>query len=135
MSLESQIQTLTDAINNLAFIMQQQAVTVKATPSVITPREPEPTPISIVETIIKPTASVQMPALPTFMAAPFKAPVKAPFSDAAGLKNYVMTSFHTLGPVKGLDIQNVMVKLGHTNINDLLPCDYDALFAGVEALK
>lgn len=131
MSLESQIQTLTDAINNLAFIMQQQAVTVKATPSVITPREPEPTPIPIVETINKPTASVQMPALPTFMAAP----VKAPFSDAAGLKDYVMTSFHTLGPVKGLDIQNVMVKLGHTNINDLLPCDYDALFAGVEALK
>ncbi len=135
MSLETQIQTLTDAINNLAFIMRQQAVVVPAAPApavTIVP-EPEPKPIPIVEAVpvaAPAPAPTGMPAPPFVVAAP-----KAPFTDAKGLKDYMMAAWQALGPVKGLEVQNVMTKLGHSNINDIKPEHFDALFAGVEALK
>jgi hypothetical protein len=91
----------------------------------------------VVEIVAAP-APVEMPALPTFMAAPVASPAsttKAPFSDAKGLMAYVMESYKTLGPVKGSEIQNILVKLGYQNINDIRAEHYDALFAGVEALK
>jgi hypothetical protein len=150
MSIETQIQTLTDAINNLAFIMQQQAVLAPAAPvaaptAKIIP-EPEPKPIPTVEAFPPTTISAApspvtgMPAPPFMVAAPVVAKnapteLKAPFSDAKGLMAYMMAAWEALGPVKGLEVQAVMAKLGHKNVSDIATGDYDALFAGVEALK
>lgn len=133
MSLESQIEILTDAINNLAFIIKQQAV-IQAAPAPVAPVRWEPTAKGIaardeLEAEVK-SASVEMPAPPFMVAAP-----KAPFSDAKGLMAYMMAAWETLGPVKGLEVQAVMAKLGHKNVSDIKAEDYDALFAGVEALK
>lgn len=48
---------------------------------------------------------------------------------------YVMESYKNLGPAKGAQIQNVLQNLGHANINDVSPDKYNALYAGVQALK
>lgn len=144
MSLESQIQTLTDAINNLAFIMQQQSVIAQSTAVVATVAapvvniipEPEPKPIPVVEVFAPTTLSavpvpVVMPPLPMFTA-----PTKtAPFSDTKGLMDYVMASYTALGAEKGAKIQDVMVGLGYQHINDIKAEHYGALFEKVEALK
>ena len=77
-----------------------------------------------------------MPAPPTFVAPVAVAPVGGvPFSDQKGLIDYVMGSYRALGAQKGAQIQQVLVNLGCTNINDVKPEQYAALFAGVEALK
>jgi len=60
---------------------------------------------------------------------------KAPFTDQKSLIDYVMSSYKTLGVAKGAQIQQVLISLGHQNVNDVKPENYDALFAGVEALK
>ena len=46
-----------------------------------------------------------------------------------------MSSYKALGAVKGAGIQGVLTGLGYQNINDVNPAHYDALFAGLEALK
>ena len=76
-----------------------------------------------------------MPAPPTFVAPPPAAPAGAPFSDAKGLMDYVMSSYKALGPQKGAQIQQVLGSIGASTINEVRPEQYAALFAGVEALK
>ena len=79
-----------------------------------------------------------MPAPPVFapVAAPVAAPAgeKAPFTDAKGLIDFVMSAYKALGPQKGAGIQGVLTNLGYSNINDVNPAHYDALFAGVKGL-
>ena len=74
---------------------------------------------------------------PTFSAPPVAAPAPAavPFGDQKSLITYVMSAYSALGPQKGAQIQTVLTGLGCTNINDVKPEQYGALFAGVEALK
>lgn len=157
MSLESQIQTLTEAIDNLAFIIKQQAVLQAAAPvaapvvKLIPEPEPRPIPVEVAPPSPAPVVEVAppapvaavevappavvMPALPTFMvAAP--APAKsAPFTDAKGLMDYVMTSYTALGAEKGSKIQDIMVSLGFHHINDITAASYGVFFEKVEALK
>ena len=78
-----------------------------------------------------------MPAPPVFSAPPVAAPAPAaaPFTDQNSLITYVMGAYSALGPQKGAQIQTVLTSLGCTNINDVKPEQYAALFAGVEALK
>lgn len=83
-----------------------------------------------------PVAVVPMPAPPVFTA-PVPAPAtseKAPFEDAKGLIDFVMSAYKALGPQKGALIQGVLTGLGYSNINDVNVAHYDALFAGVKAL-
>jgi hypothetical protein len=84
-----------------------------------------------------PAAQQQMPALPTFAAAPTPAaPVQgAPFTDGQGLIAYVMGAYKEMGATKGAGIQGVLTQLGYQNINDVKPEHYGALYQGVEALK
>lgn len=79
---------------------------------------------------------VAMPAPPAFVApAPVAAPAGAPFSDAKGLIDYVMSSYKAMGAEKGAKIQGVLMGLGYQNINDVKLEHYAALYAGVEGLK
>ena len=132
MSLEAKIEDLTAAIHALVAAMGARPVAAPAAaPAVvtITPASPAPAPVA---------AAPAMPAPPVFeVPAPAPAPTlpKAPFVDQKGLIDYVMSSYKTLGVAKGAEIQQVLVSLGHQNINDVKPENYDALFAGVEALK
>lgn len=136
MSLESKIEDLTAAIHALVAAMGQrpaQAATVAAAPVAA----PVPAPAPVVAAPVAAPAPV-MPPPPTFSAPPvaaLAAPAAAPFTDQKSLITYVMGAYSALGPQKGAQIQNVLTSLGCTNINDVKPEQYAALFAGVEALK
>lgn len=129
MSLESKIEDLTAAIHALVAAMGQrpaQAATVAAAPAPVVAAAPVAAPAPV------------MPPPPTFSAVPAPAPAApaaAPFNDQKSLITYVMGAYSALGPQKGAQIQNVLTSLGCTNINDVKPEQYAALFAGVEALK
>lgn len=133
MSLEAKIEALTAAV--VALTAKLEAGAAPAAPVVIAAPAP-----SAPQTFTAPAPAAPapvMPAPPSFAApAPVAAaPAGAPFSDPKGLIDYVMTSYKTLGPQKGAQIQTVLTSMGYGNINDVKPEHYGALFAGVEALK
>jgi hypothetical protein len=133
MSLEAKIENLTNAINALVAAMGARPVAAPAAaPAVvtITPTSPVPAPAPVVPAM--PAPPVFAPPAPVAPAATLP---KAPFTDQKSLIDYVMASYKALGVAKGAQIQQVLVALGHQNINDVKPENYDALFAGVEALK
>lgn len=142
------IQSLVD---HLPAEVREKVASVVVPVAAVAPVIPKPTPVAaapvaapvIVAPVIAPVvapvsvAAPVMPAPPSF-AAPVVAPVvsgTAPFSDPKGLIDFVMTSYKALGAVKGAGIQGVLTGLGLTNINDVNPAHYGALFTGIEALK
>jgi hypothetical protein len=163
MSLETEIQNLTAAVENLAFIMKQISAMQNTTavenknvyaplrtddevknPQVIkeeaTRGAPEPMLTQSTPAVVAPPA-IQMPPLPVFAAPPVAPPAppvvqtKAPFTNAAELMKYLTESYTSMGAEKGAKIQEVMKALNVTAVTDVKPEQYDALFAGVEALK
>jgi len=82
---------------------------------------------------IPPAAPVPAAAAPEIPTAP--AEPALPFNDKQGMINYVMAAYQELGPEKGAQIQAVLVNLGHPNINDVPPEQFQAVFDGVEKLK
>jgi hypothetical protein len=136
MSLEAKIEDLTAAIHALVAAMGARPVAAPAAPPAVVHLAPA----SLVPAPAPVAAAPAMPAPPVFAPPAPAAPVaaalpKAPFTDQKSLIDYVMSSYKTLGVAKGAQIQQVLVSLGHQNINDVKPENYDALFAGVEALK
>ena len=131
MSIEAKIEALTAAVTALtAALTARAAPTVAAAPA---PVAVAPAPVAAPVPVAPPV--VAMPAPPTFTAPPPAAPAAAPFSDAKGLMDYVMSAYKALGPQKGAQIQQVLTGLGVSTINEVKPEQYAALFAGVEALK
>jgi hypothetical protein len=131
MSLEAKIEALTAAV--VALTAKLEAGAAPAAPVVIAAPAPSAPQTFTAPAPVAPV--VAMPAPPSFVAPAPAAPVGAPFSDPKGLIDYVMTSYKTLGPQKGAQIQTVLTSMGYGNINDVKPEHYGALFAGVEALK
>jgi hypothetical protein len=143
MTIEAKIEALTAAIVALTAALGNRTPTVAAAPVAA----PVPAPVAALGSHINfdapvaaPVAPVAapvaaMPAPPTFVAPPPAAPAGAPFSDAKGLMDYVMSSYKALGPQKGAQIQGVLGSIGASTINEVRPEQYAALFAGVEALK
>jgi len=129
--LETKIEALTTAINTwIAMAQSMPPLAIQpaapAPAAFVPPPSPQPLPVP----------AFAMPAPPTFVTpAPVAAPAGAPFTDAKGLIDYVMSAYKTMGPTKGAQIQGVLSGLGCPNINDVTPDKYNALFAGVEALK
>lgn len=99
--------------------------------------QPAPASVTPMSVAGSPSPVNVMPAPPTFVT-PAPAPAVAsgaPFTDGKGLIDYVMSTYKTLGAAKGAGIQGVLTSLGLSNINDVKPEQYAALYAGVEALK
>lgn len=133
MSLEAKIDALTAAVTALTAVLAAQRPAQTATVAAA----PVPAPAPVVPAPVAAPAPV-MPPPPTFSAPPVAAPAApaaVPFGDQKSLITYVMSAYSALGPQKGAQIQNVLTSLGCTNINDVKPEQYSALFAGVEALK
>ena len=95
---------------------------------------PTPTPVA---PVIAPVASIPVP--PPVVTAPVVAPPVpsgvVPFVDQKGMIKYVMDTYKDLGASRGADIQAVLTGIGTSNINEVKPEHYAALFAGIEALK
>ena len=131
MSLESKIEDLTKAVHLLV-------AALGARPAAAPVAAQAPAPVAAPVPVPAPAPAPVMPPPPVFVAPPPPAPVApaaAPFSDQKGLIDYVMGAYKALGPQKGAQIQNVLVGMGCTNINDVKPEQYGALYAAVEALK
>jgi hypothetical protein len=148
MSIENKINELTAAIVALTQVLLAAQTGVPATPAA-----PAPVPVAYPAPPAPVAAAVPAPVAPPVMpAAPFApppapfavAPVPvaapaasqvAPFNDGTSLVQYVMSVYQQVGPEKGARIQQVLVGLGYQNINDVRPEHYNALYAGVEALR
>jgi hypothetical protein len=134
MSLEQKIEALTAAV--VALTAKLESSNAPSAPVVIAAPAPSAPQTFTAPAPVAPAPVVAMPAPPSFApVAPAPAPAGAPFSDPKGLIDYVMSSYKTLGPQKGAEIQTVLTGLGYGNINDVKPEHYGQLFAGVEALK
>ena len=137
MSLELEIQKLTDAVQELTGVIE----TLMQRPVAEPVAAPAPAPVveapAPVAAPAAPVAAPVMPAAPTFEPpAPAAPPAsKAPFTDGKGLITYVMDVYKQLGAEKGAGIQGVLTEMGLTNVNDVRPTEYDTFFAKVEALK
>lgn len=138
MSLELEIQKLTDAVQELTgaieTLMQRPVAEPVVAPASATVVE---APAPVAAPVAAPIAAPVMPAAPTFEPPAPTAPAasKAPFTDGKGLITYVMDVYKQLGAEKGAGIQGVLTEMGLTNVNDVRPTEYDTFFAKVEALK
>ena len=132
MTIESKIDSLTAAIVALTAALGSRMPTVAAAPATVMPTAAS---VAAPAPVAPPVAVATMPAPPTFVAPPPPAAPVAPFTDAKGLMDYVMSSYKNLGPQKGAQIQGVLGTLGVSTINEVRAEQYGALFAGVESLK
>lgn len=137
MSLELEIQKLTDAVQELTGAIETLMQRPVAEPVTAPVAAPAPAPVVEAPAPVAAPAAPVMPAAPTFEPPASVAPAanKAPFTDGKGLIAYVMDVYKQLGAEKGAGIQGVLTEMGLTNVNDVRPTEYDAFFAKVEALK
>jgi hypothetical protein len=131
MTIEVKLDALTAAVVALTAALGNRTPTVAAAPVAA----PVPAPVASLAPAASIAAVAAMPAPPSFVAPAPTAAISAPFSDAKGLMDYVMSSYKALGPQKGAQIQGVLGSIGASTINEVRPEQYAALFAGVEALK
>lgn len=154
MSIEQKIDQLTAAINALTAAISArptvvaQPVEAPATKTpevapapVVVVEAPAPTPVVTAAPIPVPkvigetlTGTVSMPPLPTFNAVTVSSTGVAPFSDQKGMIGYVTDTYRALG-ARGGEIQNVIVSMGVSNINEVPASRYGELYQKVEALK
>ena len=151
MSLEHKIDALTAAITALTAALGNRAPSVVAQPveapatktaalDDLTERVIKPAVVQLAAAMdadgFKPTAPA-MPPLPTFVA-PVEAPSLVsvvPFTDTKSMIQYVTEAYKAMGTERGAKIQDVILSLGVHHLNEIMPDQYGALYAGVEALK
>ena len=133
MSIEARVEELTAAITRLTAVLENKEAPMQAFPA---PPAAPVVPVVPAVPVVAPVSPSIMPPPPAFVTSVPAAPVAgvAPFTDAKGLIDYVMTKYKALGADKGAKIQGVLVGMGYQNINDVKPEHYGALFAGVEAI-
>jgi hypothetical protein len=156
MTIENNLQSIATSLATIAAYLTANS-TVKTAVSVPAPMAKVATPMldALASAIISDNAAsvaqvatvapVGMPALPVFdipvpqVAAPVATLVaqteQAPFANKQAMTDFVLTSYKALGAEKGAKIQDVLVALGHRNINDVPAELWGQLKAGIEALK
>lgn len=138
MSLESKIEALTTAVNQLIAVMSAGSASVPqhapgTQASVAAPVAVAPVAPPVAAPVVQMTAPSFTAPVATPVAAP--APAAAPFSNPQELMQYVMGAYQAMGPQKGANIQGILHSLGHANINDVKPEQYGQLYVAIEQLK
>ena len=138
MSIEKDLSRIADALDCIVKLMSKSS---PATPDVPAPAPSAPVPVpsapapSPVPVPSAPAPSpVPVPLAPAPAPVPTPAATVAPFTDAAGLRDYTMRKYKELGAVKGALIQGCLMELGYTNMTDIQPASYGDFFKKVEAL-
>jgi hypothetical protein len=104
-------------------------------PTPVAPAIPVPVAVTIPVPPVAPPVAVA-PPIPVVAVTPAAAsPSNPPFVDQKGMIKYVMDTYKALGASRGADIQAVLTGIGTSNINEVKPEHYAALYAGIEALK
>jgi hypothetical protein len=146
MSIETEIQALTAAVQALTAAIAggaaapkpakaPKAEKVEAPAPVAAPMPAIPFPATPTGAAPQPTA----PAVPNFLQPPappsFMPPAASarPFNDVQGACSWVVERFKALGP-RGTEIQGVLASMGITNIAAVQPSQFDDLYARVSAL-
>ena len=88
-----------------------------------------------VEKQIAAEAAPVMPAAPTFEPVVEAVLADCPITDGKSLIDFVMTIYKELGAERGAGIQNVLVEMGLTNVNEVRPTEYVTFYEKVMALK
>jgi len=143
------LMSLTDALNKLGAMLSGSQIVPPA--AVLSSAPPAPAAAAPVQPafapppaapafppaqapVAAPAFAPAMPAPPSFAPAPAAAPA-LPFSDLNGLAKWATEMYHTLGPEKGMQIQNVLTSLGANGMGDIKPEQFQAFFDGVNALR
>jgi hypothetical protein len=131
MTIESLLTSIAASLSRIADAMEGQTTVPAAAPA------PAPAPVPTYVPVPAPVPP--MPPAPTpapLPPAPTAAPsaVVAPFNDAKGLMDYVMTKYKALGPIKGGMIQQVLLELGHSTMSSVPASQYADFYLKVEAL-
>lgn len=138
MSLESKIEALTTAVNQLIAVMSAGSASVPQHAPVT--QAPVATPVAVAPVaplVAAPMVQMTAPSFTAPVATPVAAPAPAaaPFSNPQELMQYVMGAYQAMGPQKGANIQGILQSLGHANINDVKPEQYGQLYVAIEQLK
>lgn len=98
-------------------------------PVVAAPVVPTPAPIPAA-----PVAVQTAPVAPAPVAASHS-DTSAPFTDTAGLMNWMMAAYKEMGPTKGARLQECLNQIGVKAVNEVQPHHYSQLVHLVMALK
>lgn len=142
MSFEQTFESIAHSLKRIADHLDKAPATVAApTPAVHVAPQPAATTLTNAPAVVTTGFATAQPT-PQVAAPGFAAPVAAasPFGvdeqgQPATLTSYVMAAYRQMGPVKGAKIQEILVKGGYNNINEVKPEHYAGFFAAVEALK
>jgi hypothetical protein len=132
MTIEATLSSIAESLARIATSLERAPATVAQLP--VLPELPAPTKAKAPKVeapveVIAPTPVAEMPAVPFPEAVP-----ECPITDAASLRQYVVSAFTSLGE-RGGAIQGIITSLGCTGLNDITPDHYRALFAAIEKLK
>jgi len=139
MTIENNLQSIADSLKIIANHLTLQ--------STLTPVAAVAVPATVAQQVTVTPAA--MPALPVFdlpvptPVAQVPVPVPAvvaqaspsPFASKQEMTDFVLSSYKALGAEKGAKIQDVLVALGHRNINDVPSELWAQLKTGIDALK
>lgn len=137
MSLESKIEALTTAVNQLIAVMSAGSASVPQHAPVTQAPVAPPVAAPVAPPVAAPVVQMTAPSFTAPVAAPVAAPAPAaaPFGNPQELMQYVMGAYQAMGPQKGANIQGILHSLGHANINDVKPEQYGQLYVAIEQLK
>lgn len=127
MSLEQNINRIATALELIAQRLNNTPVaapvTIATSAPVATPA-PAPAPFPVQSAAPVPAPAASQPTAS-----------QAPFTDNAGMQEYVKKTYEELGPEKGAKMIEILKELNLNTIKDLKPEQYGPFYAKVEALK
>lgn len=106
---------------------EQKAHTANVQTLQVAPQQPQPQHVASTTSVMQP-----MFVTPVATASPFG---KDEQGGEQTLTGYVMSAYRQMGPIKGAQIQGILVQLGCNNINEVKPEHYAHFVQAVEALK
>lgn len=128
MSIESNLENLVASSMRIERLLEQLISETQEVKNEPTPYVPAPAPVVHAAPPVVESAPVPAPAAAPVSATP------APFKDSKGLMDYCMGKYRELGPIKGAQIQQILLELGVNNLNALPAEHFGTFFLKVEAL-
>lgn len=150
MSLEKQIETLNNSILKLIEVLSERPQVksgvighsiLGSTDSDF--QKSDPTLMNVTQSVKQEpvaksdpvSASLAMPATPSFIVAPVTQSKPVPFNNPQGLIAYVMEVYKEIGQEKGSRIHNWLIEHGYQNINEVTTEQYPKLYEFIESLR
>jgi hypothetical protein len=129
MSIESDIHDIAVSLAALVNHLTKQTPKHETTPhpQIPAPVSSAPAPAPV------PPAPVAPAPIPEFVP-PYQPAPTGVLTDPASVMAYCVAKYKQLGPVKGPEIQGVLLALGHQQLSGLRPDQYAEFHARVEAL-